>query len=137
MTRAPGRLPIGYVLVRAEDPRKHALDLSLTAEEGPKWSRVLQVNPAQAIGELVRSVGDRILVKPYCAHDVKLVLPDTPEVSVCELCNAPESDPDTPPSCLRNPSVLEGHGPHQFVPKATPEALLIVDLRDVLYCEPA
>ena len=143
-----GRLPVGHVLARLEQPKGHYLDLSQTAQEGPKWMKVLQTarliamtgedcGPATLGQAVMVNVGDRILVKPYCAHDAKLVLPDTPEVSVCELCNASQDDPECPPACLRNPDVREGYGPHQFVPKATPEALLIVNLADVLYCEPA
>ena len=131
-----GRLPVGYVLARAESREQHALDLTLTAQEGPRWSRVLQGGIAQVPHIDVRP-GDRILVKPYCAHDVQLVLPDTPQEMRCELCHAREADPDAPPACVRNPEPGGAWGPHQFAPKATPEALLIVNLADVLYCEPA
>ena len=133
-----GRLPVNHILVRLEDPtaQKHALDLTLTAQEGPRWAFVLQAGDLEN-PPIVANPGDRVSVKQYTGYDVNLVLPDTPQTMRCERCNAAQDDPDGPPACLRNPSVLEGYGPHEFVPKATPEALLIVDLRDVLYCEPA
>lgn len=134
-----GRLPVGYVLARAESREQHAaLDLTLTAEAGPKWAKVLQTHIGDGLAGLNPvevNVGDRILVKPYCAHDVELVLPDTPQEMRCERCNAREADPDAPPACIRNPEPGGAWGPHQYAPKATPEALLIVNLADVLYCE--
>ena len=147
-----GRLPIGFILVRLEDPKsqQHALDLTLTAQEGPRWAKAIKVAPQnvypieEAPGIVVEAAdpiyverGDRVLVKQHTGYDVQLVLPDTPETMRCDLCGAPQDDPETPPACLRNPDVREGYGPHLFVPKATPEALLIVNLADLLYCEPA
>ena len=134
-----GRLPLGYVLCRLEDPKaqQHVLDLTLTATEGPRWAKVLQATSEFLVDAPIRAnIGDRVLVKQYTGYDVRLVLPDTPQTMRCGLCNALQDDPETPPACLRNPDVLDGYGHHLFVPKATPEPLMIVDLRDVLYCEP-
>ena len=150
--RMQGRLPVGFVLCRLEDPKaqQHVLDLTLTAQEGPRWARAIKVSPqkvhpveehpgiiVEAADPIYVEIGDRVLVKQYTGYDVQLVLPDTPETMRCGLCNAAQDDPECPPACLRNPDVREGYRPHQFVPRATPEALLIVSLADVLYCEPS
>ncbi len=145
-----GRLPVGFVLARLEDPKaqQHALDLTLTATEGPRWATVVQAglqqdHPEYVSGRVTKvsnpiyaAVGDRILVKQYTGYDVELVLPDTPETMRCELCNAAQDDPEAPQVCIKAPNPLGGYGPHTFVPKATPEPLLIVNLEDVLYVEP-
>ena len=139
-----GRLPIGFILCRLEDPKaqQHVLDLTLTAQEGPRWARVIQRDPSAGPGigthheiPIAANPGDRVLVKQYCAHDVELVLPDTPEEMVCAFCNALQADPDVPPACLRRPDVVQGHLPHEFALRATPEPLLIVNLADILYVE--
>ena len=138
-----GRLPLGYVLVRIEDSKaQHALDLTLTATEGPRWGKVIQAGQASMLVmdirlPIIAQPGDRVLVKQYTGYDVQLVLPDTPQTMRCERCNALQDDAETPPLCLRNPTPGEAYGPHEFVAKASPEPLLIVNLADVLYCEPA